>query len=33
LCTSCRLDLFFSHRGEKGKTGRMLAVAGIRTAG
>jgi polyphenol oxidase len=33
LCTSCRRDLFFSHRGEKGKTGRMLAVAGIRTAG
>lgn len=23
-CTSCRRDLFFSHRGEKGKTGRQL---------
>jgi polyphenol oxidase len=29
LCTSCRTDLFFSHRAEKGKTGRMMAVAGI----
>ena len=29
LCTSCRQDLFFSHRAEKGKTGRMMAVAGI----
>lgn len=29
-CTNCRTDLLFSHRGEKGKTGRMLAVAGIR---
>lgn len=23
LCTSCRNDLFFSHRAEKGRTGRM----------
>ena len=24
LCTSCRNDLFFSHRAEKGRTGRMM---------
>jgi hypothetical protein len=30
LCTSCRTDLLFSHRKEKGVTGRMIAVAGIR---
>jgi len=30
LCTSCRRDLLFSYRAEKGVTGRMLAVAGIR---
>ena len=30
LCTSCRTDLLFSYRKEKGMTGRMLAVAGIR---
>jgi polyphenol oxidase len=30
LCTYCRTDLFFSHRAEKGMTGRMLAVVGIR---
>ncbi|HKW16436.1 MAG TPA: peptidoglycan editing factor PgeF [Terriglobales bacterium] len=29
FCTSCRTDLFFSHRAEKGKTGRMMAVVGI----
>jgi YfiH family protein len=29
-CTSCRQDLFFSHRAEKGKTGRMMAAVGIR---
>jgi hypothetical protein len=28
-CTSCRSDLFFSHRAEKGKTGRMMAAVGI----
>ena len=29
LCTGCRADLFFSYRRE-GKTGRMMAVIGIR---
>jgi len=24
-CTACRQDLFFSHRGERGRSGRMLA--------
>jgi polyphenol oxidase len=28
-CTSCRRDLFFSHRAEKGNTGRLMAVIGI----
>jgi YfiH family protein len=30
LCTVCRTDLLFSHRAEKGVTGRLMAVAGIR---
>jgi polyphenol oxidase len=30
MCTSCRTDLLFSYRAEKAKTGRMMAVAGIR---
>jgi polyphenol oxidase len=30
LCTQCNPDLLFSYRGEKGKTGRMMAVAGIK---
>lgn len=30
LCTACRRDLLFSHRGERGRTGRMMAVIGIR---
>jgi hypothetical protein len=28
-CTSCRPDLFFSHREEKGMTGRMIAAVGL----
>jgi len=31
LCTNCRPDLLFSYRAEKGRTGRMIAVAGICT--
>jgi YfiH family protein len=30
LCTVCRQDMFFSHRGENGVTGRMMAAVGIR---
>jgi YfiH family protein len=30
LCTNCHPDLLFSYRAEKGKTGRMLGVAGMR---
>jgi hypothetical protein len=33
LCTSCRTDLFFSHRAENGRTGRMAAFIGIRSVG
>lgn len=29
LCTSCRTDLFFSYRAERGFTGRMLSVIGL----
>lgn len=29
-CTSCRPDLFFSHRRSSGHTGRMMSVIGIR---
>ncbi len=30
LCTNCRTDLLFSYRAEQGKTGRMMAVVGMR---
>jgi hypothetical protein len=30
LCTYCHPELLFSYRAERGKTGRMMAVAGIR---
>ncbi len=30
LCTSCRKDLFFSHRAEHGRTGRLMGVIGLR---
>jgi YfiH family protein len=30
LCTNCHADLLFSYRAEKGKTGRMMGVVGIR---
>jgi YfiH family protein len=29
-CTNCHSDLLFSYRAERGKTGRMMGVAGIR---
>jgi len=29
FCTACRTDLFFSHRAEKGVTGRQMGVVGI----
>ncbi len=29
-CTSCQTDRFFSHRAERGRTGRMMAVVGVR---
>lgn len=30
-CTSCKVSRYFSHRKEKGVTGRMMAVAGIKS--
>ena len=33
LCTACHTELLFSHRAEEGKTGRMLAVIGIKGKG
>jgi polyphenol oxidase len=32
LCTSCRTDLFFSHRKEQGRTGRLAAVMAIKNS-
>ena len=32
-CTACRRDLFFSYRKERGSTGRLLSVIGIRNDG
>ena len=32
LCTACSTDLLFSYRAEKGATGRMMGVAGIKKA-
>ena len=31
LCTNCHPELLFSYRAERGKTGRMMAAAGIRS--
>ena len=31
LCTNCRTDLLFSYRAERGKTGRMMGVVGVRS--
>ncbi len=31
FCTACRTDLLFSYRAERGRTGRMMAVVGIKT--
>ena len=30
LCTNCHPELLFSYRAERGKTGRMMGVAGLR---
>jgi polyphenol oxidase len=30
LCTTCHTDLLFSYRAEKGRTGRLMGVAGIK---
>ncbi len=30
VCTVCRRDLFYSHRGDKGRTGRFAAAIGLR---
>ncbi|TLS35255.1 peptidoglycan editing factor PgeF [Pseudalkalibacillus caeni] len=31
-CTGCQTDIFYSHRNEGGKTGRMLSFIGLREA-
>jgi purine-nucleoside/S-methyl-5'-thioadenosine phosphorylase / adenosine deaminase len=31
-CTNCQPELFFSHRGARGRTGRMMAAIGIHRA-
>jgi len=33
VCTVCRRDLFFSHRGDHGKTGRFAAAIGLAASG
>lgn len=30
LCTACRTDLFYSHRAEKGRTGRFGLIVGLK---
>ncbi|NIN65082.1 MAG: laccase domain-containing protein, partial [Anaerolineae bacterium] len=30
MCTACHTDEFYSHRAERGATGRFAAVMGIR---
>jgi YfiH family protein len=30
ICTACRTDLFFSHRAEKGRTGRFGVIVGLK---
>jgi copper oxidase (laccase) domain-containing protein len=30
VCTACNLDLYYSYRAEKGRTGRMLALLALR---
>jgi polyphenol oxidase len=32
LCTACRTDEFFSHRAERGRTGRFGVIIGLRGA-
>ncbi len=32
ICTSCRSDVFFSHRREKGRTGRFALLAGLHSS-